>query len=247
MPYMSEEEARRAIVEVGRRMYEQGYVVSNDGNISVRIAGEFVVVTPTGVSKGHMNPDMLVTMSLDGSTVRMGARGASSEAKMHLRVYQEDERVTAVVHAHPVYATAFAIAGIPLDEAIMSEAMLQVGAVPVAHYAKPGTYDVPESIAPFVRTHGAVLLANHGALTWGTSLTEAYSRMEVLENYARVSYIVRQLGGGRSLSAGQVEGLAEIRAKMGLSPVVMPRGASSVVNADDVLPRGDALADARAG
>ena len=234
---MDERQAREAIVDVGRRMYEQGYVVTNDGNISVRIPGDKIVATPTGVSKGHMNPDMLVVMGLDGSVVSQGTRRPTSELKMHLRVYQENPEICAVVHAHPIYATSFAIAGIPLDEAILSEAMLQVGAVPVAHYAKPGTYDVPDSVAPYVRSHGAVLLSNHGVLTWGSTLNEAFSRMEVAENYAHISYVVRQLGSMRELSGTQVQGLAEIRFDMGLAPVAMPKGGADIVNGVDVLPR----------
>lgn len=155
---------------------------------------------------------------------------------MHLRVYREDPSLTAVVHAHPVYATSFAIAGIPLDQPILSEAMLQVGAVPVAHYAKPGTDEVPDSIAPYVKGGAAVLLSNHGALTWGTTLEQALSRMEVLENYARVTATAMQVGTPRPLSADQVEGLAGIRADMGLAPIAMPRGGEAVVNGVDALP-----------
>lgn len=125
-----------------------------------------------------MNEDMLVRMKLDGTVVERSSRAPSSEIKMHLRVYQENPSVMGVVHAHPVYATSFAIAGIPLDESILSEAMLQIGAIGVAHYAEPGTYDVPDSIAPFCKDYAAVLMSNHGALAWGTSLDEAYTRME---------------------------------------------------------------------
>lgn len=234
--FPSESEIRTKIVEFGRRLYEHGYVVTNDGNISARISEDEIVATPTGVSKGFMNEDMLVRMRLDGSVVERGMRAPSSEIKMHLRVYQENPAVMGVVHAHPVYATSFAIAGIPLDESILSEAMLQIGAVGVAHYAEPGTYDVPDSIAPFCKDYAAVLMSNHGALAWGTSLDEAYTRMEVLENYAHISYVVRQLGGGRQLSSEQVEGLARIRERMGLSPVMMPQGSSEVVNGEDVMP-----------
>lgn len=236
--YPTESEIRSRIVEYGRRLYEHGYVVTNDGNISARISDDEIIATPTGVSKGFMNEDMLVKMRLDGTVVERGTRAPSSEMKMHLRVYQENPTVLGVVHAHPVYATSFAIAGIPLDESILSEAMLQIGAIGVAHYAEPGTYDVPDSIAPFCKDYAAVLMSNHGALAWGTSLDEAYTRMEVLENYAHISYVVRQLGGGRQLSGDQVAGLARIRERMGLSPVMMPQGGDEVVNGSDALPRG---------
>ena len=156
--FMSEEEARQAIVQTGKRMYDHGYVVTNDGNISVRISSTEIIVTPTGVSKGFMTPEMMVKMNLDGDVLEAEGTKPSSEVKMHLRVYAEDDSVMAVVHAHPIYATSYAIAGIPLDEPILSEAMLQIGAVPIAKYAKPGTYDVPDGIAPFVKGYGAVLL-----------------------------------------------------------------------------------------
>lgn len=236
MAWLTENEARCAILRAGKVISDLGYVVSNDGNISVKVSDDLIVVTPTGVSKGSMTAEMLVIMDLDGNVVKQGAYEPTSEVKMHLRVYREDERVVSVVHAHPVYATSFAIAGIPLDQPILSEAMLQIGAVPVAHYAKPGTAEVPDSIAPFVKNGAAVLLSNHGALTWGSSLDEALSRMEVLETYARITATVQRLGAARPLSIDQVRGLAEIRKEMGLRPVVMPRGAESVTNEDDVLP-----------
>jgi len=234
--FPSEDEAREAIVHVGRRMYDHEYVVTNDGNISVKIASDRIVVTPTGVSKGFMTPDMMAVMDLDGNVIDRGGIGPSSEVKMHLRVFKENPSIGAVVHAHPIYATSYAIAGIPLDQPILSEAMLQIGAVPVAHYAKPGTYAVPDSIAPFVEDYGAVLLSNHGALTWGITLDQAFSRMEVLENYAHISFNVRSLGQSRGLCEEQVKGLIDIRKSMGLDPVVMPRGESSVSNIEDVLP-----------
>jgi len=234
--FMSEEEARQAIVRAGKRMYDHGYVVTNDGNISVRISSTEIIVTPMGVSKGFMTPEMMVKMNLDGDVLEAEGTKPSSEVKMHLRVYAEDDSVMAVVHAHPIYATSYAIAGIPLDEPILSEAMLQIGAVPIAKYAKPGTYDVPDGIAPFVKGYGAVLLSNHGALTWGTTLVEAFSRMEVLENYAHISFVVGLLGGGRGLDVEQVAGLAGIRKEMGLAAIAMPKGRPEKENGKDLIP-----------
>ena len=239
MGLMNEAQARQAIVDAGTVLYKQGYVVSNDGNISVRISPDTIVVTPTGVSKGDMNPDMMVVMDLDGNVISKGLRGPSSEVKMHLRVYRENPDVTAVVHAHPIYATSFAIAGVPLDKPILSEAMLQVGVVPVAHYAKPGTTDVPDSIAPFVKDYAAVMISNHGVLTWGVDLEQALARMEVVENYAKITLVVNQIGSERGLSQDQVDGLAGIRQNMGLSPIVMPKGNAEVINGTDVIPQGN--------
>lgn len=233
--YMSESEARKDTVEIGRRMYEHGYVVTNDGNISVKISDSEIIITPTGVSKGFMTEGMLVKMNLDGDVIETDGTKPSSEVKMYLRVYKEDSAVTAVVYAHPIYVTSYAIAGIPLDEPILSEAMLQIGAVPIAKYAKPCTYNVPGRIAPFVKKYGAVLLSNHGSLTWGSSLNEAFARMEVLENYARISFVVRQLGGGRGLDSEQVSGPKEVRSNMGLAPIVMPAGRSVIESGEDLI------------
>ena len=129
--YPTDEQAKRAIVEFGKRMYARGYVVTNDGNVTVKVGENTIWCTPTGVSKGYMNEDMMVKMDLDG-TVLEGTRKPSSEIKMHLRVYRENPEVMSVVHAHPIAATTFAIAGIPLDSPILVEAMLQIGLVPVA-------------------------------------------------------------------------------------------------------------------
>lgn len=185
------DEACTAIIDTGRRMYERGFVASNDGNISVRLTGNLIMITPTGVSKGELTPDMLVILNLaDGSVVR-GSRKISSETAMHLRLYRENSETGAVTHAHPAAATAFAIARIPLDKPIYPEALVILGEVPVARYATPGTAEVPDSIAPYAKTHHAVLLANHGALTWGKDLREAWFRLESLENYAKISMYSR--------------------------------------------------------
>jgi L-fuculose-phosphate aldolase len=181
-------EIKSEIIETGRRMYEQGYVVANDGNISVRADKDTIWVTPAGVSKGYMNGDMLVRMTLDGSIVE-GAYKPSSEVKMHLRVYRENPSVNAVVHAHPPIATAFAASGISLDETILSETAMLLGSVPLVPYSTPGTEEVPNAVAPYCNTHCALLLSNHGVLTWGNSPEQAYFRLEELEQTARIYLI----------------------------------------------------------
>ena len=181
-------EIKSEIIEIGRRMYEKGYVVANDGNISVRADKDSIWVTPTGVSKGYMNEEMLIRMTLDGS-IAEGSWKPSSEVKMHLRVYRENPSVSAAVHAHPPVATAFAACGLSLDEPILAETAMLLGSVPLVPYATPGTDAVPNGVAPFCNTHCALLLANHGALTWGDSLEQAYFRLEELEQTARVYMI----------------------------------------------------------
>ena len=208
--YPTDREAKTLLLEAGRRLYERGFVASNDGNMSVLVSAGTLWTTPTGVSKGFMTEDMLVKTDLAG-TVLEGTRKPSSELKMHLRVYQENPDLRAAVHAHPPAATSFAIAGLPLDRPILPEAIVQLGTVPVAPYAEPGTQAVPDSIAPFCRDFGGVLLANHGALTWGYDLTQ----METLEYYAQVTInSVFLLGRANALTGEQVERLTEQRQRL---------------------------------
>ncbi len=237
--YPSDQQAKAMLVEYGRRMYEHGYVVTNDGNISVKVSPTEIWVTPTAVSKGFMTPEMMVKMDLDGNILE-GERKPSSEVKMHLRVYKENKKVRGVVHAHPTNATSFAIAGIPLDDPILVESMLQLGAVPVARYAKPGTYDVPDSIAPYCKDYNAVLLSNHGALTWGESLMQAYYRMEVLETYAAMELNVRALNQKRRLSTEQIAELQQLRDTLELGSAKMPKGCDVAENLTDIIPQTNA-------
>lgn len=221
--YMTDSEAKQAILDVGRRMYAFKMVAANDGNISVKVAPDILWCTPTGVSKGFMKEDMLVKMDLSGKVLGGGRLKPSSEIKMHLRVYQENSEVNAVVHAHPQIATSYAIAGIPLERAFSSEAVLNLGVVPVAPYANPGTYEVPDSIAPFVKEYNAVLLSNHGALTWGKDLYEAYYRMETLEHYAgMIMYTSNIIGRQNPLSCAQIQELLVTRERMGIKSGGIP-------------------------
>ena len=233
--YLSDYEAKKQIIAIGKRMYDKGFVASKDGNISCRVGPNTIWTTPTGVSKGFMTPDMLVKMNFDGK-VLMGKLKPSSEVKMHLRVYNENPDVMAVTHAHPPVATSFAIAGISLDRAILPEAVVNLGSVPIAHYATPGSQDVPDSIAPYCNTHNAVLLANHGALSWGKDLTEAYHRLESLEYYATVlMYTGRIIGRANELSCSQVNELIDIREKLGITSGGTPPCSLKETNTTDVV------------
>ena len=175
IPYPTDAQAKADILAAGRKIYQRGLVAANDGNLSVRVGENALWVTPTGVCKGDMTEDMLVKMTLDG-TVLEGTRKPSSETKMHLRIYQENPTVRAVVHAHPPVATTFAAAGIPLDKPVLQEAVVQLGTVPVAPFALPGSQGVADSVAPFCRDYRALLLEYHGAVTWGTSMEQAHYR-----------------------------------------------------------------------
>jgi L-fuculose-phosphate aldolase len=238
--YLSDFEAKKAIIEIGNRMYIKGFVASNDGNISCRVSPDEIWTTPTGVSKGYMTPEMLVKITLDGKIVSEMGNIPSSEVKMHIRVYNENPDIMGVVHAHPLVATSFAIAGISLDSAILPEAVINLGAVPIAKYATPGTNEVPDSIAPYCNSHNAVLLANHGALTWGKDIFEAYYRMESLEYYATVlMYTGSVIGKANQLSCSQVDSLIEIRGKLGIKSGGYPSCGEIATNTNDIISNND--------
>ena len=240
--YPTDEEAKAAIIDIGQRMYVRGFVAANDGNISCKVSENEIWATPTGVSKGFMNPEMLVKLDMEGNVLE-GNSKPSSEIKMHLRVYRENPDLKAVTHAHPPISTAFAVAGISLDRPILTEGVLNLGVVPVAKYATPGTEEVPDSIAPFVREYNAVLLANHGALSWGGDVYEAFYRLESVEYYASLlmctGYII---GRDRPLSKDQVDTLISNREKYGIKGGGIPPCGEETLNGEDVIINtGDAI------
>jgi L-fuculose-phosphate aldolase len=211
------QEARKQICEIGRRIYDKGFVAANDGNISVKLPDGTFLCTPTGVSKGFMTPDMLCRVDGAGNVLGTAQNlKPSSEILMHLRVYGERSDVTAVVHAHPPYATSYAIANIPLCGKIMPEAVIMLGCVPIARYGTPSTREIPDAVAPFLPHFDAVLLANHGALSFGMDLLTAYHKMESMEFYAQLSYLSHNLGGAKELTPEQVSGLYEVRRQFNL-------------------------------
>lgn len=199
-------ELREELCQVCGLLYRRGYVVSNDGNVSIRLGEGQVLITPSGVSKGRLTPDMLVVCDLEGR-VLSGNRHPSSEAAMHLLVYRERPDVGAVVHAHPPAATAFSICRRPLKEFYLTETVSGLGEVPVAPFALPSTQEVPDRLRPYVAGHTAALLANHGAITWGPDLWSAFDRMEQVEQTANIYARVQQLGGGVELTEEQVRAI----------------------------------------
>ena len=212
----AEEQARADIVEVGRRLWERGYVASNDGNVSVRLDDTRLITTPKNVSKGFMTPDMMVITDLDGKKIA-GERDPSSELKMHLEVYRNRPDIRAVVHAHPPTATGFAVAGIPLDRAVLAEVITTLGSIPIAAYATPSTEELPAAVRKYVKAHDALLLANHGALAMGGDVMSAYYRMETIEHFAKISLVARTLGREHVLSRDEVERLQGLRGMYGIA------------------------------
>jgi L-fuculose-phosphate aldolase len=207
---MKEWATREDIVEVGRRMYQREFVASNDGNISVRLSDNAVMITPTGVSKGYMKPDDMIITDMQGQVVD-GAKKPSSEIKMHLEVYRNRAEARAVCHAHPQKATAFAVARKVCKEVALPEVIFSIGSVALADYATPSTQQLPDSIRDIVKTTDAILLANHGALTVGSDVFDAYYKMETLEHYAGIILYARMLGGEQGLTADQINELLRVR------------------------------------
>ena len=242
--YPTDDEAKKLIVEIGRRMYQKNFVAANDGNISCKVDNDILWATPTGVSKGFMSEDMLVKMRTDGTVLSQAERGPSSEIKMHLRIYQENPEARGVCHAHPPISTSFAIAGIGLDRAIYPEALVNLGTVPCVHYEAPGSQGIPDSIAPYAREYNALLLANHGAVAWGGSLMEAWYRLESVEHYAMVMmYTGNIIGKANVLSCEQVDELIEIRKKLGITSGGIPPCAAEASNTADVVAQRGTVAE----
>jgi len=209
MTYQAE---RELICRIGKLLYDRGYVAANDGNISVRVGGH-LVMTPSGVSKGRMTPDMLLVTDLEGNVLE-GNRHPTSEGKMHLAVYHCRPDIQAVVHAHPPVSTAFAACRKGLETPYLAELVVGLGTVPCTpEFAMLSTDEVPESVVPYLPDHNAVLLANHGALTWGETLWDAFDRMETVEHTAKILMNIQTIGGGVPLTEEQV---AQLRSMLGM-------------------------------
>jgi L-fuculose-phosphate aldolase len=207
------DDVRRAIVRVCRRLYDRGLIAGPDGNVSVRISSDHVLVTPRGFSKADVEEHDLVMVSLDGTRIG-GRHEASSEVAMHLAAYRAREDVAAVVHAHPPVATAFAVAGLGLPGDVLPELTLQLGEVPLVPYATPGTQALPDSMASWLPNYDAFLLANHGVTTLGRTVGEAHQRMESVEHCANILLTARLLGRVNALGAGDVRVLDEARRRL---------------------------------
>lgn len=209
-----EMQVRLDLARFGQMLHAQGFVAATDGNLSVRLDSKRVMVTPTGFSKGALQPEDMVIVDLHGEKIS-GANKPTSEIDMHLTIYRIRPDVGAVVHAHPCTATGFASAGIALDTPLCSEIVVTLGSVPLAPYATTGTMELSKSLAPFIPDHNAILMANHGVVTYGADLPQAYMRMEAVEHYAKVVLAVRQIGNAQALDGRELKKLAEVRARYG--------------------------------
>jgi L-fuculose-phosphate aldolase len=209
-------EAKKIIIDVGMKCWQKGWVAANDGNISYRISDNEILCTPTGVSKGMLTMEHICSVDPEGTLLGKNAYKPSSEIKMHLRVYQERPDIRSVFHAHPPYATAHAIAGIPLQECVIPEIIIGLGSIPLVPYGTPSTSQIPDRLAPFIKNYDAWLLQNHGALTVGNDIYQAYFRMESLELFAQMMYIARGLGKVNCLEKAEVATLVGMRENYGV-------------------------------
>ena len=206
MDYPGQLEAKAMLCEYGRRLYDKGFTAGREGNLSCRTGENVVWVTPTMESKGYMDPDMMVKLDLDGNKLEDGY-SPSSESKLHLGLYRENSSITAVIHTHPPFATALACCGKNVPTTSMAESIMLFGKeLIVTPYATPGTLNVPESVRQYANDHRALLLGNHGALTWAPTMKEAWFYMEMLEQFCK-TYLIsdRLIGGVKPLPDNDVE------------------------------------------
>jgi L-fuculose-phosphate aldolase len=204
-----------AIVDIGKLMYQKGWVAANDGNISVRLDDERILCTPTGISKGMMKPEDMLVVDMEGRRLE-GQRACTTEIQMHCTIYALRPDVRSVVHAHPPVSTGFAVAGRALNRAILPEAIVTLGVVPLADYGLPGTPELSCQLAPFIPNHDALLMANHGVVCYGDSLEKAFFRMETVEHLARIALVAEMLGGPKLLPRHEVRRLMESRKRYGI-------------------------------
>lgn len=209
---MSDSGIKEQICDVCHKMWQQGWVAANDGNVSVRMEDGTYWITPSGISKSFITPDKLLRVDAAMNVVE-GPEGyvPSSEMKMHMRCYEVRDDVGAVVHAHPPTATGYAVAGKSLDEYSMIETVIAIGSIPLTPYGTPSTYEVPDAITPYLPDHDVLLLQNHGALTVGRDLITAYYRMETLELYSKISLTAHLLGGAKEIPRDEIDKLLDLR------------------------------------
>ncbi len=198
-----------ALLDVCHLLADRGFVSATDGNVSARLPGETILITRTSINKGMVTEGDIIEVDRNGKVLN-GVFPPSTEMNMHLCIYEERPEIHAVVHAHPVHATAFAAAGQSIEECVFPEVVLGFGGIPLASYATPSTREVRESLAPFIHSHDAILLANHGVVTYGTDPWDVFFKMEKVEQTAHILFVARLLGGERVLTSDAIEKLCAI-------------------------------------
>jgi len=233
----TERELREDIIDIGRLVFQKGWIAANDGNISVRLDPERILCTPTGVCKGMMHVDDLIICDMKGNKLQ-GRLERTSEVAMHLLVYEMRPDINAVVHAHPPVSTGYAAAGRALNEALLPEVVIGLGCVPLAAYGLPGTPELTEPMVPLIPKYDAIMMANHGSVCYGPDLYKAYFKMETVEHYARISLVAELLGGATVLPRTEVDKLLESRSRYGIQSKVSGEPGCPVA-AEEVAPAGE--------
>ena len=229
---VSEWKIKEQMCEIGRRIWLKGFCAGNEGNHSYRIGENRILCTPTGISKGWLKPEDICTVDLEGNQVA-GKRNRTSEILLHLAIYKARPDVKAVVHSHPPHATAFAIANVDLPTCIHPEAEVFLGAVKTAKYVTPGDTRLGESILPYVKDSNTILLQNHGSVTFDKDLEGAYYKLEIVDAYARILLLAKQIGSIRPLDAGEMKELLELKQRFGMDePRLRDGGKGMTCNAD---------------
>ena len=208
----TEQKCREDIVRICRLVYEKGWVAANDGNVSIRLENGSILCTPTAVSKGLVKEDDLIICDCAGNKIE-GRLERTSEIAMHNTIYTMRPDVHAVVHAHPPVATGFATAGRALDKALLPEVIVSLGAVPLASYGLPGTPALTDGMLPLIPNYDALLMENHGCVSYGPDVWQAFYRMEIVEHFARITFVAEMLGGARPLPRAEVEKLFNSRTR----------------------------------
>src|SRR5215216_1860604 len=235
-PRIPEFKLKEQMCDIGRRIWHKGFCAGNEGNHSYRIGTDRVLCTPTGISKGNLKPDDICTVDMEGKQVA-GKRKRTSEILMHLAIYKARPDVKAVVHSHPPHATAFAIAGVELPTCIHPEAEVFLGAVKTAKYVTPGDTRLGESLLPYLKDSNTILLQNHGTVTFSTTLEEAYYKLEIVDAYARILILAKQVGSIRPLDSAEMKELLDLKARFGMQDARMKDGGGGFSCSTDFLSR----------
>lgn len=206
---------KEEICDIGRRLYHRGFAAANDGNISCRIGEDRIVCTPTGISKGFMKPDDLCVVDMEGNQIA-GHRTMTSEIRQHITIMKHRSDVQSVVHCHPPHATAFGMVREAIPQGLMPEAEINLGNVPIARYTIQGGQEFADAILPFVDKSDIIIQANHGTVSYGTTVEQAYFLVETLDLYCKILLLTRSLGNVQYFTKEEMEGLLELKRKKGL-------------------------------
>src|SRR4051812_20231116 len=220
---MNEWKLREQLCEIGRRLYNKGFAAANDGNISYRLSEDRVLCSPTRVSKGFMKPDDLCIVDLDGKQVS-GKRKRSSEILLHLTIMKARPDIRSAVHCHPPHATAFAVAREPIPKCVLPEIEVFLGEVAISPYETPGSQSFAGTVLPYVKDTETILLANHGTITYGTDLEDAYFKTEIIDAYCRILLLAKQLGTVNYYSDDKAAELIRIKPGLGIPDPRLVRG-----------------------